>query len=196
MAKDIQNIINDPISPEDYSFEDDKINLQNSEIDPIGDIALDELDDELEFNDDLNNELNDDEFDAELNSSDIPEEETEFTPPEEQIKWTVIPQENKKIRSEHINGFILQAHPLSSKQGDKIKYVAQLSKDGKMINKGVIWINKNKDVHEFLQNIADRILDRLNLMNISVKEEPEEEKEPDLNELDELDELDELEPEI
>ena len=180
--KDIDQIINDPINPEDFKSSDfpsdeevEQINIEDEEIDPIGDMALD---------DNSDNDLDDEEFNMELNLSDEDEinnldqdQEINMVAPEEQIKWTSIPQENGDIWSEHINGFILRARPLSSKKGEKIKYTAQLFKNNKMVESGVIWIDKNKDAREFLQNISDRILDRLNLVNVSnMKAKPENEE--------------------
>ena len=157
-----EDIINTPIKPEDYSSDipdhpedeplkdpsdndidlDDDINIGSDEIDPIGDIGL-----------------GDEEFEAELEVDALPE-----TSPEEVVKWTPVPQENGDIRSEHIDGFILRARPLSSKQENKIKYAAQLYKNGKMVENGTIWIDRDVDATSYLQNVSDRILGRLNLI--------------------------------
>jgi hypothetical protein len=176
MPRSPEDVINTPINPKDYKSEDienveddldDEINLDD-EIDPIGDSALD---DELE--------LSQDEFESELESedeNDIPEleepgdeeldieglEEPEFEP---EIKWTAVPQDGNEIKSEHIDGFVLRARPLSSKQGDKIKYASQLYLNKRIIEKGVIWIDKETDPREYLENISDRIISKLGFSN-------------------------------
>lgn len=174
-----EDIINEPIKADDFKDEDfpspeedqlkspddedidldDELNIGDEEIDPVGDDALG---------------LGDDEFSDELNdmSLDLPDEEpiSNMVAPEEQIRWTPVPQENGDIWSEHVDGFVLRARPLSAQQGSKIKYAAQLFKNDKLIEKGVIYIDQNRDSREVLQNIADRILDRLNLVNMSKQE--------------------------
>lgn len=177
----VEDIINDPIDPEDYKTGDieaddlpqddedeDIVDIGDEEIDPIGDAALDDDED-----------LDDEEFDMELDNNndddDLPdafteEEPIDMVPPEEIVRWNPVPQENGDIWSEHTDGFVLRARPLSAQQDDKIKYVAQLYKNDKTIEKGVIYIDQNVDAQEYLQNIADRILDRLNLVNLSKQE--------------------------
>jgi len=194
MAENIDDILNEPIKAEDFTSDDfpekeeddndivndnevmDDLDFEDDEVDPIGDIGL-----------------GDSEFESELmdDSPDLPEDEEEkeeFIAPEEQVRWTVVPQENGDIWTEHVNGFILRARPLSAKQGSKIKYSVQLFKDQKIIEKGIIWIDREKDATEYLQNIADRILDRLGLTNLSNMEPEKTEMKNTDDELD--DELD------
>lgn len=180
---DPEEIINTPINPDDYKTPispkdigmDDDLDLDD-EIDPIGDSALDEFDDE-------DTGINDEEFDTDLSdlSDDLigsldvkPEPEPEKISPEEQIKWSVIEQDNNDIVSKHTDGFILMARPLSAKQKNKIKYISRLSKDGKVLESGVIWIDRNEDARQHLQNIADRILDKGGFVNLS-QEKPSKE---------------------
>lgn len=185
MAKNPQDVINEPIRPEDYRSEEeeltnieepgaDEVDISDEEIDPIGDAALDELG---------GSELTDIEFDAELAEPEFPGvKEAEFIPPEQQVRWTAVPQENGDIWSEHVDGFVLRARPLSAQQGDKIKYIAQLFKNNKMIEKGVIWVDQNTDAREYLQNVSDRILDRMGLVNVSMQAAEPEAAEPEAEE--------------
>lgn len=92
--------------------------------------------------------------------------------PEKKVKWTTVPTDDNEIKSQHVGGFTLRSKPLSSKQGEKIKYITQLYKDKKILEKGVIWVDSNKDPRSFLQNIADRILNRMGLTSNEIEEEP------------------------
>lgn len=175
---DPEEIINTPIRPEDYASVspgqvdmDDELELDD-EIDPVGDLALDEIDDE-DFgidDEDFDKELETDDFSLEMDETEI-EQPEEIVRPEEQVKWSVIQQDNNDIVSKHADGFVLMARPLSAKQGDKIKYISRLSKDNKVLESGVIWIDRNEDARKYLENIADRILDKSGFVNLS-KEEP------------------------
>lgn len=98
--------------------------------------------------------------------------------PEKQVKWTSVPQDNGDIWSEHVDGFTLRARALSAKQGDKTKYTAQLFHDKKLLEKGVIWVPSSVDPQTVLQNVADRILDRMGLVSHSL-EEPDPAPVPD-----------------
>ena len=193
---DIDDVINNPINAEDFKSEDlpedgekeasldpedvdleDDIDIGDEEIDPMGD-------------DVLGGGLEDDEFSDELEDDSL-FGEPEMVAPEEQVKWTTVQQENGDIWSEHESGFVLRARPLSTKQGSKLKYSAQLFKNNKMVDKGTIWVEKGADATEFLQNVADRILDRHGLVNYSNQEaepaEPAADEELDLGGDDELD---------
>jgi len=180
MPRDAEEILNDPISADDFQSEDfpeaeeqedmdpdelmgdDDLDIEDDEIDPVGDIGLGGTD--------FNTELEDDSLDLPDNEPEQPK----IVAPEEQVRWTVVPQENGDIWSEHVNGFVLRARPLSAQKGPQIKYAAQLFKDQKMIENGTIWIDKDTDATEYLQNVADRILDRMGLTNLSkMQAEPE-----------------------
>lgn len=180
MPKDVDDILNEPITADDFTADDmPETSQPEDELDPsITDDDLDIGDDEIDPVGDIN--LGSSDFDSELedDSLGLPgEEEPRIIAPEEQVKWTVVPQENGDIWSEHVNGFVLRARPLSAQQGAKTKYMAQLFKDQKMIDKGPIWIENDADPVEYLQNIADRILDRLGLTNVS-KMMPQPEAQP------------------
>ena len=190
MPKSPEDVINDPIKPDDFrSTEemgmDDDLEL-NDEVDPIGDEALEEFDDE-DFG--MNDEDFDDEIEMDVDSDmpidigiDAEEPNQEMVAPEAQVKWTAAPQDNGDLVSHHVNGFILMARPLSAQQGSKTKYVSRLSRDGKVIESGVIWIDSEADAMEYLQNVADRILDRTGLINKSKEEaEPEPAASPEEN---------------
>ncbi len=188
-----EEIINNPINPDEFKSDspetkddivgledmdmDDEFNIDDSEVDPMGDDALDDNNFEKELEDD---------------GLDLPEpiEQPEMIPPEEQIKWTPVPQENGDVWSEHVNGYILRARPLSSKEEDKIKYAVQLFEGDRLLEKGVIWIEQNSDPREFLQNVSDRILDRMGLLNVSKMDAEPEEPEIDLDEVGAEEELD------
>lgn len=189
--RDIDDILNDPITTDEFgsgdipdpeksedSVDPDDVNMQNDlelddeQIDPLGDIGLGDSDFESELEND---------------SLDLPDDsgEPKIIPPEEQVKWTAVPQENGDIWSEHVNGYVLRARPLSAQQGDKRKYAAQLFKDNKIMEKGTIWVDNNADARDILHNIADRILDRLGLVNVSrMKAQPEAPVENEQNNLD------------
>lgn len=188
MPDNFDDILNNPITADEFKSEDmpaddtadDTIDpsdmdldIDDDEIDPVGDIDLD------------SGGVNDSDFDTELNDDDLGldiEQEPINIAPEEQVRWTVVPQENGDIWSEHVNGFIVRARPLSAQQGSKIKYMAQLFKDRKMLEKGTIWIDANVDPVEYLQNISDRILDRFGFTNVSrMKPKPQESEENNLD---------------
>lgn len=95
-------------------------------------------------------------------------------PLEPQVKWTNVPQDNGDIWSEHLDGYVLRARSLSAKNGDKIKYIAQLFKGKKLIEKGVVWLKQSGDAQMMLQNIADRILDKMGLVSHSLEQKPQE----------------------
>lgn len=175
MAKDTEDILNEPIESEDFVSDDLPENEDDEAIDPedvMDDEELDIDDDEIDPIGDIG--LGDSNFSAALDSemdasSDLPLEydTNRMIAPEEQVRWTVIPQENGDIWSEHTNGYVLRARPLSTQKGSALKYAAQLFKDNKILEEGVIWIDQDKDPVEYLQNISDRILDRLGLSNLS-----------------------------
>jgi hypothetical protein len=104
-------------------------------------------------------------------------EPTEIAPaePEKQVKWTTIPTDDNEIKSKHVGGFLLRSKPLSSRQGEKTKYITQLYKGNKILEKGVIWIDSSKDPRTYLQNVSDRILNRMGLSSNEIeKPKPEE----------------------
>jgi len=193
MPRDKEDVINDPINPEDFAAdepEEELVDFEEGDIpedeegdtvdpgdmdlgdDDIGDEEIDSIGDEAldDFGGGLGGGLDDDEFGDELNlgaNADLPDMEQQPVAPEEQVRWTPVPQDNGDIRSDHVDGFVLRARPLSAQKGGKIKYVSQLYKDDRLIEKGVIWIDQQNDAREILQNIADRILDRTGLSNLS-----------------------------
>lgn len=87
----------------------------------------------------------------------------EFPEPEKVVKWNPITSGNNEIVSKHVDGFMLRARQLSVKNGEKTKYAVQLFKGNKMVDKGSIWLSSNADPRATLQNIADRILNKLGL---------------------------------
>lgn len=143
---------NDVVEPDDLDMEDD-LDLGEDEIDPVGDLGMED-DLGLEDEDDLGLE---DEF---------------VEAPQAQAKWSPVPTEDGTIHSEHEEGFVLRAKPLSSQQDNKIKYITQLYKNDKIIEKGTIWVENEADAREYLQNVSDRILDRLGLFS-NIEQQPE-----------------------
>jgi hypothetical protein len=89
--------------------------------------------------------------------------------PEKQVKWTVVPTDDNEIKSKHVGGFELRAKPLSSRQGEKVKYVVQLYKGEKIIDKGVTWVDAGIDPRTFLQNVSDRVLNKLGLTSNEIE---------------------------
>jgi hypothetical protein len=158
----------DDVNPEEVGLDDglklddeDDLNLGDEEIDPVGDIGLDLGSGELDRGEkDLPDAISDDES----------ESVQQPLAPEQVVKWHPVAMEDGEIRSEHVDGFTLRAKPLTVKKGEAIKYVAQLYKDKKMIEKGVIWVKQNEDPRTFLQNVADRMLSRMNLVNKSMEQ--------------------------
>jgi hypothetical protein len=157
-----------PINPEDFKpsdfpNENEKIDQKDS-----GDLGDEEDVEDADVSlDDFESELNS-QFDADIpddKSLELPKPIDIQTPiePEKQVKWTIIPTDNNELKSQHVSGFILRAKPLSAKKGEKIKYITQLYKSNKILEKGVIWIDHTKDPITFLQNISDRILNRMGL---------------------------------
>ncbi len=143
---------------------DDEEQLGDEEVDPIGDAAVDDT--------------------AGISSSDIPNEgdagdklddvsadvpgAMASAPAAPQVKWTNVPQDNGDIWSDHIDGYTLRARALSAKNGTKTKYIAQLFKDRKLLEKGVVFIDQTADAQAVLQNISDRILDKMGLVSHSL----------------------------
>ena len=185
--RDPEEVINEPITADEFGSDDlpeeeagsealdadlgdvgdedleGDVGIGDDEIDPIGDLGME---DDLGLGGGGDLGMDDEEFESELDSS--PEDELpEMTAPEAKVRWTPVPQENGDIWSEHVEGFVLRARPLSAQQGPKIKYAVQLFKNDQMVEKGVIYIDRHEDAREYLQNIADRILDRMNLINLS-----------------------------
>jgi hypothetical protein len=162
--------------PVDLDMEDD-LDLGEDEVDPIGDLGLEEegedegddedFEDELGGLDDMEDELGGMEDDLGLE-----DEEDFMEAPQAQVKWTPVPTEDGTVQSEHEEGFVLRAKPLSSQQGNKVKYITQLYKGNKIIEKGTIWVESEVDAREYLQNVSDRILDRLGLFS-NVEQQPE-----------------------
>jgi hypothetical protein len=148
----------DLVDPDDLDMGDD-LDLGEDEIDPIGDLDL-EGEGDLEGGDeDFESELDDLEGD-DLGLEDELGDEEFVEAPQAEVKWTPTPTEDGTIHSEHKDGFVLRAKPLSSQQDSKIKYITQLYKGDKMIEKGTIWVENEVDPREYLQNVSDRILDR------------------------------------
>ena len=94
---------------------------------------------------------------------------TAIAEPEKQVKWTTIPTDDNEIKSKHVGGFLLRSKPLSSRQGEKVKYITQLYKGNKILEKGVIWIDSSKDPRTYLQNVSDRILNRMGLSSNEIE---------------------------
>lgn len=188
MKKETDDILNKPIKPEDYKtnstdinqedlprqeedeiIDDKQFNIEDDEVDPIGDIGLDDK----EFSKSLKEPA-----DADLPNS---KEETKEEPLEEPLEdmldepsgqkdisgpsWTVVPQENGEIKIEHKDGYTVRAKPLTVRNKNKIKYAVQLYKDHKIIEKGVRWIDEDQDPIKILQNISDALLKKLNFIN-------------------------------
>jgi hypothetical protein len=172
-----------PLNSEDFKPSDlptgnkeDKINPKDVGVDNSVDLKDDEDGEDADTSlDDFESELND-QFSPDVPSGDeslsLPEPTSIQTPiaPEKQIKWTVIPTDNNELKSQHVNGFTLRARPLSAKKDEKIKYITQLYKGNKILEKGVIWIDSTKDPITFLQNVADRILNRMGLTSNEIEE--------------------------
>ncbi len=145
--------------------------LGDEEVDPIGDAAADDTGgigpSDIPNEGDAGVKLDDP-------SAGIPGAPAPAPAAVPQVKWTNVPQDNGDIWSDHIDGFSLRARALSAKNGTKTKYIAQLFKDRKLIEKGVTFIDQSADPQAVLQNIADRILDKMGLVSHSlVKPEPE-----------------------
>lgn len=169
-----------PINKEEFKTSDlPGATPDSGEIDPES-VGMDDIDlgqgDAEESLDDFESELGAEIPDTpDLGASPELPQPVDITPvePEKQVKWTAVPTDDSEIKSKHVGGFILRAKPLSSKQGDKVKYITQLYKGEKIIEKGVIWIDSEKDPRTFLQNVSDRILNRMKLTSNEI-EKPKE----------------------
>lgn len=172
-----------PINAEEFKPTDlPKGDSAESQIDPANvgmednvDIGQGDAEDSL---DDFESELGDQATtDQELNGNVGLPEPTAIAPvePEKQVKWTTIPTDDNEIKSKHIGGFLLRSKPLSSKQGEKTKYITQLYKGNKILEKGVIWIDSSKDPRTYLQNVSDRILNRMGLSSNEIEKSESEE---------------------
>ena len=149
---DVNDVTDDMITSDDIDIDDD-------EIDPVGDFNLSGI---------SKKEAQSNKPDLDLGPEIDTTEEVDDIPiaPEVMVKWTPVSTDNGEIISKHIDGYVLRAKPLSAKSGSKNKYIVQLHK-GKIIEKGIIWVDNNRDAREFLQNVSDRILDRTGLVNKS-----------------------------
>lgn len=141
--------------------------LGDEEVDPIGDAAVDDAagigPSDLPNEGDAGIKLDD-------QSADVPGTmpAPAPAPAAPQVKWTNVPQDNGDIWSDHIDGYTLRARALSAKNGTKTKYIAQLFKDRKLLEKGVVFIDQTADAQAVLQNISDRILDKMGLVSHSL----------------------------
>lgn len=173
----------EPINPKDFEVDDTK---GTEEINPA-DVGLDDVLDDKGGSLDGEEQFDDEEVDpvgdAALGGGDASgkigleeptlvdsanagdptlEKQKEIIEP----KWQVVPQDNNDIVSQHEKGFLLRARPLSSKQGNKIKYAAQLTRNNEVLDKGVIWVDRDANPVDFLQNVADRIISKFNLIDL------------------------------
>ncbi len=177
-----------PINPEEFKTSDFPKDDSQKDINPtdVGFDAVGNNDMDLggdDAGDDAEASLDD--FESELGAIDSPDTpdgidmpepvsiDPEPVAPEKVVKWTAIPTDNNELKSKHVGGFILRARSLSAKQGKKTKYMTQLFKDKKILEKGVIWIDDDKDPLTFLQNISDRVLNRMGLVSNEVENKPE-----------------------
>lgn len=141
---------------DDLNTADSADQIDDNEVDPIGDSALDSIDlKEPSLKDDPEDVNN-------RNEDEVVDQQMEINTP----KWNVVPQDNSDIVSKHVDGYILRARPLSAKNGDKVKYAAQISRDSKIIDKGVIWIKRDVNPVDYLQNISDRILSKFGFIKL------------------------------
>jgi hypothetical protein len=144
------------INPDDVGL-GDVVDEEGGEVDPVGDSALGDIGSEASSDINLESPEIDDNSDVE-----VAEQQLEINTP----KWQVVPQDNNDIVSRHDDGYILRARLLSAKQGSKVKYAAQITRDNKILDKGVIWIERDANPVEFLQNVSDRILSRFGYIKL------------------------------
>ena len=153
----------------------DEQDIGEDDVDPIGDAAANDASgigpSDIPNEGDAGVKLDD-------SMSDVPGMEP--APAAPIVKWTSVPQDNGDIWSEHLDGYVLRARSLSAKKGTRTKYIAQLFKDKKLIEKGVIWLEQGVDAQTALQNVADRILDKMGLVSHSLEQKPDPSKAAEL----------------
>jgi len=130
--------LNDDKEPTDGA--DDGVGADADDVDSLGD-SVDPIGDSV-FEDDQ-------------------QQQVDIEPP----KWVDIETTKNRFQSEHQDKFILKASRLSAKQGDKTKWVAKLVLNNKIIDDGIVWVDNNIDAKQFIQNKADRLIERFNSIN-------------------------------